>query len=110
MFDSSSFVNPTPLAHADASRDVLPRGGTSQALLEKWDRIPQLVINSLIDSIIQSYPRVFGNGLWSHDEDESSHPSLNFLTTPTGGRLSLDIFNVHRLQWYKAQTQKSPLP
>ncbi|GFW16755.1 uncharacterized protein TNCV_1639911 [Trichonephila clavipes] len=30
MFDSSSFVNPTPLAHADTSRDVLPRGGTSQ--------------------------------------------------------------------------------
>ncbi|GFW65368.1 hypothetical protein TNCV_396341 [Trichonephila clavipes] len=30
MFDSSSFVNPTPLAHADISRDVLPRGGTSQ--------------------------------------------------------------------------------
>ncbi|GFY21900.1 uncharacterized protein TNCV_3295441 [Trichonephila clavipes] len=28
MFDSSSFVNPTPLAHADTSRDVLPRGGT----------------------------------------------------------------------------------
>ncbi|GFW09077.1 hypothetical protein TNCV_3081691 [Trichonephila clavipes] len=27
MFDSSSYVNPTPLAHADASRDVLPRGG-----------------------------------------------------------------------------------
>ncbi|GFS88865.1 uncharacterized protein TNCV_3569611 [Trichonephila clavipes] len=32
MFDSSSFVNPTPLAHADTSRDVLPRGGTSQGL------------------------------------------------------------------------------
>ncbi|GFX66546.1 uncharacterized protein TNCV_3496061 [Trichonephila clavipes] len=30
MFDPSSFVNPTPLAHADATRDVLPRGGTSQ--------------------------------------------------------------------------------
>ncbi|GFX09073.1 uncharacterized protein TNCV_4166521 [Trichonephila clavipes] len=30
MFDSSSFANPTPLAHADTSRDVLPRGGTSQ--------------------------------------------------------------------------------
>ncbi|GFV16413.1 hypothetical protein TNCV_1525591 [Trichonephila clavipes] len=30
MFDSSSFVNPTPLAHADTSRDVVPRGGTSQ--------------------------------------------------------------------------------
>ncbi|GFX88334.1 hypothetical protein TNCV_1705551 [Trichonephila clavipes] len=25
-----SFANPTSLAHADASRDVLPRGGTSQ--------------------------------------------------------------------------------
>ncbi|GFX50634.1 hypothetical protein TNCV_2722201 [Trichonephila clavipes] len=25
-----SFVNPTPLAHADTSRDVLSRGGTSQ--------------------------------------------------------------------------------
>ncbi|GFX34222.1 uncharacterized protein TNCV_3225721 [Trichonephila clavipes] len=30
MFNSSSFVDLTPLAHADASRDVLPRGGTSQ--------------------------------------------------------------------------------
>ncbi|GFU72509.1 uncharacterized protein TNCV_2424221 [Trichonephila clavipes] len=30
MFDPSSFVNPTTLAHADASRDVLPRGGASQ--------------------------------------------------------------------------------
>ncbi|GFX61544.1 uncharacterized protein TNCV_2745191 [Trichonephila clavipes] len=30
MFDPSSFSNPTPLAHADASRDVLPTGGTSQ--------------------------------------------------------------------------------
>ncbi|GFS78241.1 uncharacterized protein TNCV_3172011 [Trichonephila clavipes] len=26
MYDSSPYVNPTPLAHADASRDVLPRG------------------------------------------------------------------------------------
>ncbi|GFY00836.1 hypothetical protein TNCV_2142281 [Trichonephila clavipes] len=32
MFDSRSYDNPTPLAHADASRDVLPRGGTSQAI------------------------------------------------------------------------------
>ncbi|GFS60669.1 uncharacterized protein TNCV_5073871 [Trichonephila clavipes] len=30
MFDPSSFADPTPLAHADTSRDVLPRGGTSQ--------------------------------------------------------------------------------
>ncbi|GFX97829.1 uncharacterized protein TNCV_4904801 [Trichonephila clavipes] len=27
MFVSSSYVNPTPLPHADTSRDVLPRGG-----------------------------------------------------------------------------------
>ncbi|GFW19223.1 uncharacterized protein TNCV_255501 [Trichonephila clavipes] len=30
MFDSSSYDNPTPLAHADNSTDVLPSGGTSQ--------------------------------------------------------------------------------
>ncbi|GFX44892.1 uncharacterized protein TNCV_3429411 [Trichonephila clavipes] len=30
MFDPSSFANPTPLAHADTSRDVLPRGSISQ--------------------------------------------------------------------------------
>ncbi|GFV26819.1 hypothetical protein TNCV_2023671 [Trichonephila clavipes] len=29
MYDPSYFANPTPLAHADTSRDVLPRGGTS---------------------------------------------------------------------------------
>ncbi|GFS71572.1 hypothetical protein TNCV_5052451 [Trichonephila clavipes] len=27
MYDPSSFANPTPPAHADTSRDVLPRGG-----------------------------------------------------------------------------------
>ncbi|GFU01160.1 uncharacterized protein TNCV_2976271 [Trichonephila clavipes] len=32
MFDSSSFVNPTSLAHADASRDVLPSGGIGPCL------------------------------------------------------------------------------
>ncbi|GFX80517.1 transposable element Tcb2 transposase [Trichonephila clavipes] len=30
MFDPSSSANPTPLAYADTSKDVLPRGGTSQ--------------------------------------------------------------------------------
>ncbi|GFT31762.1 uncharacterized protein TNCV_1448101 [Trichonephila clavipes] len=30
MFDHSSFADPIHLAHADASRDVLPREGTSQ--------------------------------------------------------------------------------
>ncbi|GFX49869.1 hypothetical protein TNCV_1031201 [Trichonephila clavipes] len=38
MFDPSSFANPTPLAHADTSRDVLPRGGTSQKapIFARW--------------------------------------------------------------------------
>ncbi|GFX20016.1 hypothetical protein TNCV_1435761 [Trichonephila clavipes] len=31
MFDPSSFADLTPLAHADTSRDVLPRGGSSQS-------------------------------------------------------------------------------
>ncbi|GFW02602.1 uncharacterized protein TNCV_2456161 [Trichonephila clavipes] len=38
MFDPSSFANPTPLAHADASRDILPRGGTSQYILDVLDK------------------------------------------------------------------------
>ncbi|GFW36679.1 uncharacterized protein TNCV_1956791 [Trichonephila clavipes] len=37
MFDPSSFDNPTPLAHADFSRDVLPRGGTSQLLPTRFN-------------------------------------------------------------------------
>ncbi|GFT25710.1 hypothetical protein TNCV_1517281 [Trichonephila clavipes] len=32
MIDPSPFANPTPLAHADTSRDVLPSEGTSQYL------------------------------------------------------------------------------
>ncbi|GFX73814.1 jerky-like protein [Trichonephila clavipes] len=42
MFDSSSFANPTPLADADTSRDVLPRGGTSQLLSEVSLSLPYL--------------------------------------------------------------------
>ncbi|GFX48335.1 DNA-directed RNA polymerase subunit alpha [Trichonephila clavipes] len=43
MNDSSSYVNPTPLAHADTSRDVLPRGGTSQYVL--MHRLLELISN-----------------------------------------------------------------
>ncbi|GFX49034.1 uncharacterized protein TNCV_2798251 [Trichonephila clavipes] len=42
MFDPSSFVNPTHVAHADASRDVLPRGVSGFiyciAAVAKWYR------------------------------------------------------------------------
>ncbi|GFW37825.1 hypothetical protein TNCV_4630301 [Trichonephila clavipes] len=43
MFDSSSYVNPTPLAHADTSRDVLPRGGTSQTICKSYTGSKSLV-------------------------------------------------------------------
>ncbi|GFX41851.1 hypothetical protein TNCV_389641 [Trichonephila clavipes] len=39
MIPSSYFVNPTPLAHADTSRDVLPRGGASQHPPTKYDAV-----------------------------------------------------------------------
>ncbi|GFV18483.1 hypothetical protein TNCV_4469191 [Trichonephila clavipes] len=49
-----------------------------------------------------SNERAFANGPryfepWSSDEDDTfaGNPSPNFRTTPMGGRLSLDIFNVH---------------
>ncbi|GFT04751.1 uncharacterized protein TNCV_334891 [Trichonephila clavipes] len=50
MFDPSSFVNPTPLAHADASRDVLPRGGNLLGRAVDWYQIfgSKLVQNSAI--------------------------------------------------------------
>ncbi|GFW05430.1 uncharacterized protein TNCV_3359471 [Trichonephila clavipes] len=38
MFDPSSFANPTPLAHADISRDVLPRGGDAVAKVSDHGR------------------------------------------------------------------------
>ncbi|GFS60245.1 retrovirus-related Pol polyprotein from transposon 17.6 [Trichonephila clavipes] len=36
MFDPSSFADPTPLAHADASRDVLPRGASARAIADNF--------------------------------------------------------------------------
>ncbi|GFX54151.1 uncharacterized protein TNCV_2337871 [Trichonephila clavipes] len=45
MFDPSSFVNPTPLTHADASRDVLSRGGTSQWRPTKFNLYDQEMRN-----------------------------------------------------------------
>ncbi|GFX58261.1 hypothetical protein TNCV_4050191 [Trichonephila clavipes] len=47
MFDPSSFANPTPLAHADTSRDVFPRGAESVRghsyldMIQNW-LMPQL--------------------------------------------------------------------
>ncbi|GFX75433.1 uncharacterized protein TNCV_2547041 [Trichonephila clavipes] len=46
MYDSSSYVNPTPLAHADTSRNVLPRGGTSQRGIENKEKFYEIPNNS----------------------------------------------------------------
>ncbi|GFT85700.1 hypothetical protein TNCV_4026551 [Trichonephila clavipes] len=52
MFDPSPFVNPTPLAHADTSRDVLPRGGTSQTLRHsKMPRKKKLSLQEALHSL-----------------------------------------------------------
>ncbi|GFV11051.1 hypothetical protein TNCV_2717961 [Trichonephila clavipes] len=62
MFDSSSYDNPTPLAHADASRDVFPRGGTSHTLQNSVKRM------------IVSKPQVPRAANWSH---RSLYPASN---------------------------------
>ncbi|GFT83569.1 hypothetical protein TNCV_4866311 [Trichonephila clavipes] len=58
-----------------------------------------------------SHSRAFGDGprnfeTWSNDEDDerAGTPSLNFYTTPTGVRLSLDSLNVYRPPTRKANT------
>ncbi|GFX30536.1 hypothetical protein TNCV_3461871 [Trichonephila clavipes] len=42
-----SFADPTPLAHADTSRDVFPRGGTSQGDSEKVAWASQIWISDV---------------------------------------------------------------
>ncbi|GFY11628.1 hypothetical protein TNCV_4230971 [Trichonephila clavipes] len=57
-----------------------------------------------LDLIFTHFKRAFGlegprqSGPWSSEEDDilAGTPSPNFLTTPTGGRLNLGIFNAHR--------------
>ncbi|GFY21647.1 uncharacterized protein TNCV_1167921 [Trichonephila clavipes] len=55
MSDSSSFVNPMPLAHADTSRDVLPRRGTSQSPV--WGYAAKTNIN-ILDTLQSSLIRM----------------------------------------------------
>ncbi|GFT51780.1 uncharacterized protein TNCV_4440761 [Trichonephila clavipes] len=80
MFDSSSYGNPTPLAHADTSRDVLPRVGTSQ-----W---PPTMFN-LYDPEMRNargfnvWPEVHFSGLENVTEFlEGIDKQINLLETP----------------------------
>ncbi|GFW20276.1 hypothetical protein TNCV_1855981 [Trichonephila clavipes] len=43
MYASSSYVNPTPLAHADNQRGVHPRGGISQLFLKFLPQLRKMV-------------------------------------------------------------------
>ncbi|GFX67682.1 hypothetical protein TNCV_3934241 [Trichonephila clavipes] len=49
MYDPSSFANPTPLAHADTSRDVLLRGA-----LINWLRILSSIILERVNMVDKS--------------------------------------------------------
>ncbi|GFW73499.1 uncharacterized protein TNCV_2801631 [Trichonephila clavipes] len=51
MFDPSSFANPTPLAHADTSRDALPKGGTSHGGTDIEPRPSVLESDTLTNSL-----------------------------------------------------------
>ncbi|GFW10073.1 hypothetical protein TNCV_4208381 [Trichonephila clavipes] len=57
MYDSSSFANPTPLAHADTSRDVLPRGGTSQ-IISRMDHTKTKNMAKATDKYLENALRI----------------------------------------------------
>ncbi|GFT20790.1 retrovirus-related Pol polyprotein from transposon opus [Trichonephila clavipes] len=63
MFDPSSFANPTPLAHADTSRDVLPREGTSQILLELLQGVMATVHETVLTTIMLQHIFLSGRTL-----------------------------------------------
>ncbi|GFU62172.1 hypothetical protein TNCV_2474051 [Trichonephila clavipes] len=67
MFDPSSFADPTPLAHADASRDVFPRGDTSQrrwptlqiysgVIVLNWSELLILVAGTPLRALSDTWP------------------------------------------------------
>ncbi|GFW78785.1 RNase H domain-containing protein [Trichonephila clavipes] len=89
MFDPSSFANPTPLAHAEASRDVLPRGGTSQAI--KPLRSELIAIRRGLQFVCET--DVQFQDVWILTD---SHASELYLTNWTciGDMTSLNILNL----------------
>ncbi|GFU48897.1 hypothetical protein TNCV_3209011 [Trichonephila clavipes] len=73
--------------------------GLEKAGLEK--KAKDYLVN--YNELLFNFSRAFGDGPrnfepWSSEKDllELEVPSPNFHITPTGGYLSLDIFNVHR--------------
>ncbi|GFW88504.1 retrovirus-related Pol polyprotein from transposon 297 [Trichonephila clavipes] len=76
MFDSSSYDNPTPLAHADASRDVFPRGGTSQWRLTRFNLYdPEM----RIARVFNVWPEVYFSGSENVTEFLEDKPGLTYV-------------------------------
>ncbi|GFS81326.1 hypothetical protein TNCV_1225131 [Trichonephila clavipes] len=77
-----------------------PFSGCYESCQERYssNRVPH---HTTFTSVNRSYSMCFGNGTrnfepWASDEDNTLADTPIFPTTPAGGRLSLDIFNVHR--------------
>ncbi|GFW43554.1 hypothetical protein TNCV_4769061 [Trichonephila clavipes] len=68
MFDPSSFANPTPLAHADTSRDVLPKGSTSQTVQDFILRLYKDIFNCTSQYCCSRRSR--SNNCWEYGIDE----------------------------------------
>ncbi|GFV74890.1 uncharacterized protein TNCV_1041281 [Trichonephila clavipes] len=81
MFDPSSFANPTPLAHADTSRDVFSRGGTSQWRSTRFNLYDPEMRNARGFSV---WPEVYFS--WSENVTEfleGIDNQIKLLETPT---------------------------
>ncbi|GFW54373.1 hypothetical protein TNCV_3703331 [Trichonephila clavipes] len=85
MCDPSSFVNPIPLAHADASRDVLPREGTSQGDQQRQD---QEIKGTSTRGLLATDHVILNHGQVTWMTPELALHSPNYHTTPTGGSFS----------------------
>ncbi|GFX69622.1 uncharacterized protein TNCV_1769911 [Trichonephila clavipes] len=101
MFDSKSFVNTTPLAHADASRDVLPRGGTSQWRLTRFNLYDPEIRNARGFNV---WPKVYFSGPENVTEFlEGIDNQIKLLEIPSD--LSRAYFKGHllgrALDWYQ---------
>ncbi|GFV54835.1 putative DD41D transposase [Trichonephila clavipes] len=69
MFESSSYVHPTPLAHADTSRDVLQRGGVDVGSSSKIHTLLSDVLERPTTLSSDLFSGWFGN---SHQNDHQA--------------------------------------
>ncbi|GFX14006.1 hypothetical protein TNCV_612111 [Trichonephila clavipes] len=85
MFDPSSFADPTPLVHADTSRDVLPRGEHGRDIrlsytYEKNSDTPQNKYE-YVEKLLPSLEHTFNKVLNNLKDQEASHVELSTRAT-----------------------------